>query len=129
METLPYNDDRMYVLEISRVSVSAIDEDGLQTVEIFRPDNKKPPEGQKIVWALVTRRNTWNYPPTRTDEFDTREEAKAYYKKVVVTTPLISLGRRSPTPTPSLEHYTEWLKSQNLFDPLLNPAGEQRKFP
>jgi len=116
---LLYRDDRMYVLEISRASQSAPDADGLISTQLG--GNQPTGAGSKQVWALVTRRNVPGYPPTRSDAFDSYSDAVDYYKTVVVTTPRVSLGERPPQPSPTLEEYVEWLKSEGLFDPLLNP--------
>ncbi len=78
---------------------------------------------QKQEWAVITRRNVPGYPPHRSDTFSTRAEAVEYYKKVVVETPRVSLGNKSPVPPPTLEAYTSWLMTENLYDPLLNPEA------
>jgi len=109
----------MYVLEVSRASQSAPDADGLISTQLG--GNQPTGAGSKQVWALVTRRNVPGYPPTRSDAFDSYSDAVDYYKAVVVATPRVSLGERPPQPSPTLEEYVEWLKSEGLFDPLLNP--------
>jgi len=91
-----YLDDRMYVLEISSVKS--------RTVEV-----DKPPQAWEEKWAVITRRNVRGYPPTRTDEFDTREEAVAYLKAVVPSTPLVSLDGASPNPPLTYVEYQDWL--------------------
>ena len=48
-----------------------------------------------------------------------RAEARLGYKKVVVETPRVSLGNKSPEPTPTLDQYTSWLVAEYLFDALL----------
>lgn len=70
---------------------------------------------QKQEWAVITRRNVPGYPPHRSDTFSTRAEA--------VETPRVSLGNKSPVPPPTLEAYTSWLMTENLYDPLLNPEA------
>jgi hypothetical protein len=94
---LLFNDDRKFVMEICKVKVNSVDK-----------------------WAVITRRNVPDFPPFRTDQFDTREEALAYYYKIVVQTPLISLGENSPNPPITIEQYKTWLKSKNLKDEYLN---------
>lgn len=91
-----FNDDRKFVMEISRVTV-----------------NGEPK------WAVITRRNVPGYPPYRTDDFETREDALEYYKKVVVETPLVSLNGQSPNPRKTLEEYKQWLIDTELKDDYL----------
>ena len=102
-----FNDDRLFVFEISPVTTSSL--------------TSNAPERHE--WAVITRRNVVGFPPKRTDSFSTRSEAELYYKKVVVETPRVSLGEQKPDPIPTLEEYTTWLKNENLFDPVLNPSG------
>ena len=103
-----FNDDRIFVLEISRVKV-------VSTAFKSKPQYK---------WAVITKRNLAGYPPYSTKTFSTYEIAKDYYLKVVVETPRKSLGEKSPNPTPSLDQYTQWLKRNNFYDPILNPNEE-----
>lgn len=102
---LLFKDDRMFVLEVCPVTT--------------RDLMSNTPEKQQ--WAVITRRNVPGYPPYRSDSFSTRAEAIEYYKKVVVETPRVSLGKKSPVPPPTLEAYTSWLVAENLYDPILNP--------
>lgn len=95
----------MFVLEVAAVTTS----------------DSTSSEPDKRQWAVITRRNVPGYPPYRTDSFSTRAEAIEYYKKIVVTTPRVSLGNQSPNPSPSLNDYQSWLLSENLYDPILNP--------
>jgi len=83
-------------------------------------------EPPKKVWAVVTRRNVPGYPPHRSDTFPTKAEAVAFYKHVVVETPRVSTGNKTPHPVPTLDDYMRWLVEQNLFDPLLNPGGAKK---
>jgi hypothetical protein len=106
---LLFHDDRMFVLEVSQ----AESRDGMT--------NALP----RREWVVVTRRNVPGYPPTRVNGFPTRAQAIGYYKKVVVQTPRVSLGEKSPSPALSLESYTAWLREQELFDHILNPRGRQ----
>ena len=92
-----FNDDRKFVMEISRVIV-----------------NGEPK------WAVITRRNVPDYPPFRTDNFDTKEDALKYYCQIVSQTPLASLGGKSPDPPISLEEYKAWIKSKGLTDTYLD---------
>lgn len=91
-----FNDDRKFVMEISRVSV-----------------NGEPK------WAVITRRNVPDYPAFRTDSFETREEALEYYKTIVVETPLVSLNGKSPNPRKTIEEYKQWLVEMQLTDDYL----------
>lgn len=102
---LLFNDDRMFVLEVSRATTRGLTSSA--------PEKKE--------WAVITRRNVPGYPPHRSDTFATRTEALDYYKKVVVETPRVSLGNQSPNPSPTLDDYTAWLLAANLYDPILNP--------
>ncbi len=102
---LLFKDDRMFVLEISRVETRKLTSN----------------EHSKIKWAVITRKNVSSYPPFRTDQFETRNEALAYYKKIVVETPRQSLNNRPPNPIPSIVEYKQWLVGESLFDPILNP--------
>ena len=97
---LLFNDDRVFVLEIW------------------------PSQNQDAVqeWSVVTRRNVCDYPPVRCDSFPSHAEALAYYRKVVVKTPRVSLGENSPEPAPSLDAYQAWLVEEGLYDPILNPT-------
>jgi hypothetical protein len=96
-----YLDDRMFVLELAQVTTQS----GLRA------------ETPKKRWAVITRRNIPGFPPTRVDDFETREEALQYLLNIVPTTPRISLRGESPSPTPSLAEFRTWLASSGL-DPL-----------
>ena len=93
---LLFNDDRQFVMEICRVKFNSMDK-----------------------WAIITRRNVSDYPPIRTDHFESREAALSYYMKVVPNTPLVSLGNKSPDPPINLEQYKEWLRFKGLKDEYL----------
>jgi hypothetical protein len=105
-----FNDDRMFVLELSPVTTRPLTSD----------------EPVRNEWGVITRRNVVGYPPFRSDTFPTREEAIAFYKKTVVSTPRVSLGNKSPTSEPTVDEYTEWLVAEGLYDQVLN-AGAPRK--
>jgi len=104
---LLFKDDRLFVLEVSPVTTRSLTSN----------------DPQRNEWAVITRRNVPGYPLFRTDSFPTRGEAVAYYKKIVVETPRVSYGNQSPSPVPSLEEYTSWLVSEQLYDQLLNPSA------
>jgi hypothetical protein len=122
---LLFHDDRVYVLELERAIVSSPSEDGLIAVTTGGKEHSVPGRGERRIWSITTRRNVPGYPPRRVDQFDTYEDAVAFYKRVVVMTPRASLGQKCPDPTPSLEKYVQWLKDEELFDPLFNPAARQ----
>jgi hypothetical protein len=73
-------------------------------------------------WAVATIHNLLGRIPAREDYFASREDALDYYLKVVVETPRVSFGGHPPDPVPSIEQYTAWLKSENLYDQVLNPC-------
>ena len=102
---LLFKDDRMFVFELSRATTRSL------TASTH----------EKREWAVITRRNVPGYQPHRSDTFATRAEALDYYKNVVVETPRVSLGNKSPIPAPTLDDYTAWLLAANLYDPILNP--------
>ena len=108
---LLFNDDRAFVLGISRSTVG----DPMST------------DAPQWVWSIITRRNVPGYPPVKANWFSSHAEALAYYRKVVVETPRVSLGRKSPEPAPSLDAYQAWLIAEDLFDPVLNPTASVRK--
>lgn len=68
-----YNDDRLFILDLSQIT-----------------------KGTEKIWAVITRRNCKGFPPYRVDEFDTKEDAIAFIKRIEPTTPLISFGGKSP---------------------------------
>jgi hypothetical protein len=100
---LLFKDDRTFVLEVSTVTTRT--GNGLEKKE----------------WAVITRRNVIGYPPHRSDCFPARQDAIDFYKKVVVSTPRVSLGNKSPEPLPTIEAYTRWIKDKKLYDQILNP--------
>ncbi len=94
-------DDRMYVLEVARLTPLSA---GLH------PNPRTTP----AKWSVITRRNVRGYPPTRTDDFDSYEEAVEYLKKVAPETPRVSLGKQCPAPPPSWDEFQDWLQDSNL---------------
>lgn len=91
-----FNDDRKFVMEISKVTVNGVPK-----------------------WAIITRRNVPDYPPFRVDNFENKEEALKYYKSVVVETPLVSLNGQSPIQRKTIEEYKQWLNEKGLTDDYL----------
>ena len=129
-----FNDDRMFVIDITlgsseNISLSEPKMD-LEAVTT-RPDLSKHTSASsgpgKKKWVLTTRRNVSDYPPTRCDTFESRSEAVAYYKKVIVETPRVSLGHKPPAVIPTINEYRDWLITEKLFDPLLNPKVPLKK--
>jgi hypothetical protein len=59
-------------------------------------------ETLKRRWAVITRCAVRGYPPFRSDDFETRDEAIRYLHSVAQTTPRVSLRGNSPNPAPSL---------------------------
>lgn len=108
---LLFQDDRMFVLEVSPVTTSV-------------STSNDPP---KMEWSVIIRRNVPDYPPYRVDSFPTKSEAIEYYKKVVVTTPRVSLGNKSLEPIPTTDEYIRWLIQEGLYDPLLNPDASRTR--
>lgn len=90
-------------------------DDRLFRLEIVRYRGLKERE-----WIVATLHNVLGRIPAGQNHFASREDALDYYLKVVVETPRTSLGGRSPDPLPSIEQYTAWLKSEKLYDPILN---------
>jgi hypothetical protein len=89
-----YLDDRMFVLEISRVTTRSMTS-----------------TNERQQWAVITRRNVFGYPPTRCSEFDSRDAAVAFLKEVAPQTPRVSLDGESPSPLPSWDEFQSWLTS------------------
>lgn len=103
-----YNDDRMFVLHISKCTVRA-GLDGTTAITIHH--QAAPAESQ---WCVVAYHNTRRYPPTRVDRFDTLAEAEAYVQRIEPTVPRVSLAGQFPgKPLP----YAQWLawKTESRF--------------
>ena len=89
-----YLDDRMFVLEISRVTTRSMTS-----------------TNERQQWAVIERRNVFGYPPTRCREFDRRDAAVAFLKELAPQTPRVSLDGESPSPLPSWDEFQSWLTS------------------
>jgi len=89
-----YLDDRMFVLEISRVTTRSMTS-----------------TNERQQWAVIERRNVFGYPPTRCKEFDRRDAAVAFLKELAPQTPRVSLDGESPSPLPSWDEFQSWLTS------------------
>lgn len=103
-----YHDDRLFVLHICKCTVSALDDQMLETV-IYHEN--APAE---YLWCLATYRNVPGYPAVRVDHFQTYDEARAYRERTEPTVPLISLGGSSPRVSLSYAEFAE-CKSRNGF--------------
>jgi hypothetical protein len=86
-----YKDDRIFILDLTQAK-----------------------KGNNSVWAIITRRNIDGFPPTRTDEFETKEKAIEYIKQIEPTTPRISLNGKSPKVPLSYENYCNKLMKQGI---------------
>jgi hypothetical protein len=89
-----YLDDRMFVLEISRVTTWSMTS-----------------TNERQQWAVIERRNVFGYPPTRCKEFDRRDAAVAFLKELAPQTPRVSLDGESPSPLPSWDEFQSWVTS------------------
>ena len=90
-EGIVYNDDRLFILDLTQAK-----------------------KDEKIVWAIVTRRNHEGFPPVRTDEFESQEKAIEYIEKIEPTTPLISLSGKQPASFLSHKEYCAKLRGESL---------------
>jgi hypothetical protein len=86
-----YLDDRLFILDLTQAKKNG-----------------------RTIWAVITRRNCEGFPPFRSDECETKEEAVAFIDKIEPQTQRFSLGEKSPVPTPSYIDYCRWLRSHGL---------------
>ena len=86
-----YNDDRLFILDYGLAE-----------------------EEKNQVWCVVTRRNTHRFPPFRFDKFESENDAVDFIKKIEPTTPLISLGGKSPKSAPTYDEYLRWLAENQI---------------
>ncbi|MBT3487541.1 hypothetical protein [Desulfobacula sp.] len=102
-----YNDDRMYVLALSKCTMKE-DAEIIETIIHYEdiPSN--------FIWCVVTYRNVKRYRATRVDPFNSKNEAKSYFEHVEPQTPLVSLGGRSPINPLPYEKYIEWKQANNF---------------
>jgi hypothetical protein len=82
-----YNDDRLFILDLSQAT-----------------------KGKERIWVVVTRRKYKGFPPYRVDEFNTKEDAIAFIKRIEPTTPLISFEGKSPRKPLEYAEYCAELK-------------------
>ncbi len=87
-----YKDDRIFILDLTQAK-----------------------KGNNSVWAIITRRNIDGFPPTRTDEFETKEKAIEYIKQIEPTTPRISLNGKSPKIPESYDKGCKQLKKEGIL--------------
>lgn len=92
-----YFDDRMFILEIS-----------IATVRDFDLKNEKE------VWSVITRKNTPGYFPTRTDDFETKEQAIDFYKQIIPQTPLVSMKGTPLGADTSFESFLKYCNEKNI---------------
>lgn len=95
-----YRDDRMFVINLSHGK-----------------------EGDVPKWVLCTYRNTFQLITSKTNCFDTKEEAIDYLKSVEHEVPLISNDGK-PLEIPDdienkWEYFNEWLEQRGLFSAIL----------
>jgi hypothetical protein len=93
-----YRDDRMYVVNIARGTVTKGSE-------------------KTVRWVMATYRNTIRLPATRSDHFESREKAIEYLKEVEPTVPLIcNEGKplQIPDGTNRWEFWLKWLDENGL---------------
>ena len=90
-EGVVYKDDRLFILDLTQAK-----KDG------------------KSVWAVVTRRNHDGFPPVRTDDFESKEQAVEYIRKIEPTTLLISLLGKQPDKALPYDEYCEKLSKEDL---------------
>jgi hypothetical protein len=103
-----YRDDRLYVMRVA--SIFNKDGDGAVTVALAaEPDI----EADRPV-VLVTHSNLPTLPAVRVDDFLSFIAAIEYIKRVEPPCPRVSLGGRSPEPTPSWQEHLECLHDQGL---------------
>ncbi len=101
-----YNDDRLFVLHISKCTVRIAEDDVTETT-IYHE------EAPRVVkWCVVTYRNVERYPAIRVDHFESFKAAEDYMKEVEPTVPLISLGGKSPKNPLPYDQFLKW-KSEN----------------
>ena len=86
-----YNDDRLFILDLILTEKDC-----------------------RTFWAVVARRNHEGFPPFKVDKFNSKEEALTFIRKIEPTTPLISLGGKSPEKPLSYEDYRNKLKEKNV---------------
>ena len=97
-EDYVYRDDRMYVINLTRGSVSKAGKTETQ-------------------YLLITYRNTLSLPAVRTDPFETEEEAINYLKEVEFTVPLVSNNGEPleiPEDVDQWEYWSAWLEERGL---------------
>lgn len=127
-----FKDDRLTVLELAPDTLDRLTwrsaSHGPGGPAADGQDGQGPWKGSfawptRTVWAVLTRRNVQGYPIESSAPFASREAALEHYREQVVRTARQSLGRRAPSPLPSLGAYTEWLVANGFHDPVLNPSG------
>ncbi len=103
-----YRDDRLHVMRVA--SNFTKEADGAVTVAL----SAEPEIDAHKPVVLVTYRNLLSLPAVRVDDFPSLSAAIDYIKRVEPTCPRVSLGGRSPEPTPPWQEHLEWLHGQGL---------------
>ena len=104
-----YRDDRMFVMRITKGASRSVD-------GIVETLTGPKPAGAGWVESilLITYRNVPSLPATRTDDFQSMDDAVQYVKRVEPTCPRVSLGGRVPEPTPTWTEHLDWLHGLGL---------------
>ena len=105
-----YNDDRLFVLNISKCTVKLTEGNMVETT-IY---HEEAPVANS--WCLVTYRNVARYPVFRVDHFESFKAAEDYMKQVEPTVPLISLGGQSPLSPLPYNQFLKWKAKNNFKD-------------
>jgi TPR repeat protein len=107
LDGVHYRDDRMYVFYLCKCT-EEIQEDYISTTVY----HENAPQDAK--WCLVTYRNVERYMASRSDVFETRQEAEQYMKHFEPATPLVSLGGHPQKPLLEYNDYVEWKSDQGF---------------
>lgn len=98
-----FNDDRMYVLYVSKCTVEEDDKTITTTIHhVTAPTDH--------IWCVVTYKNIPRYKAVRVDHFLRESEAMLYVKSVEPQTPLISLYGKSPVRPLTYIEFSDWKK-------------------
>ena len=106
-----YNDDRLFVLSVSKCSVKE-DRETITTIV----HHKVAPENH--IWCVVMYKNVPRYGISNVFHFKTEREAILFLQETAPVCPLISLQGESPPENSvlSYEDYQAWKKENNLKD-------------
>ncbi len=106
-----YNDDRLFVLYLSKCSIKEDSETITTTIY-----HKVAPEDH--LWCVTMYRNVARYRPYKVFHFENKIEAKAFIRETEPLSPLISLQGKSPPENLvlSYEDYLAWKKANRFQD-------------